>query len=45
MPEEKSIEEMSREEIIIYIMKSFETTQYNQDAKNHFNKMLLRLTN
>ncbi|KKK64831.1 hypothetical protein LCGC14_2980220 [marine sediment metagenome] len=43
--QEISIDDMSKEEIAVYLMKSFETTQYNQDAKNYFNKMLLRLVN
>ena len=34
---------MSKEEIVIYLMKSFETTQYNDDAKRYFDKMLLQL--
>jgi len=43
MSAEKSLDEMSKSEIILYLMKSFETTQYNQDAKDYFNRMLLRL--
>jgi len=42
---EKPIDKMTKEEIIIYLMKSFEHTQYNQDAINSFNRMLLRLSN
>ena len=44
MTKEKSLDEMTKEEIIIYLMKSFEHTQYNQDATNSFNRMLLRLS-
>ena len=43
MSAEKSLNEMSKPEIIIYLMKSFEHSQYNQDAKDYFNRMLLRL--
>jgi len=42
-PVEKPIEEMSKQEIVVYLMKSFEHTQYGQDALDYFNKMLLRL--
>lgn len=42
---EKSIDEMTKDEIIIYLMKSFQSTQYNQDATDYFNQMLLRLSN
>jgi len=44
MTKEKLIEEMTKEEIIVYLMKSLEHTQYNQDAKDYFNQMLLRLS-
>ena len=42
-PVEKPIEEMSKQEIIVYLMKSFEHTKYGKDALDYFNKMLLRL--
>ena len=38
--EEKAIKDFNLEESINYILDSFKTTQYNQDAQDYFAKVM-----